>query len=701
MSPAESAIPPVVRIEWPAPGVALLVMDTPGKSANVLSREFQLALAAALDEVSGQDGVETLVLSSGKPRIFVAGADLTAIVDHLDWPEDEIREFCHFGRRLYQRFQEGPWTSVAAIQGACVGGGLELALGCDYRVAVDDSRPMFGLPETRLGLIPGWAGTVRLPRMMELDLAIELIASGRLFSAREAHGYGLVDELASADGLLATAMQLAANETRRHARLARRRQVLGRGLTQPQDPSGLVRKWRERIQSSPSIWPFAPEVLARHMIGSADMDFENACQSESRAMAAVWGSPPSHGLINHFFLGEHNRRSPGVPTGQAKPGATGKIGIVGCGVMGRAIARLASEKGQAATLFDASPEAAKRAAILENGQLAVADELSDLAGCDLVIESVPEELPLKQEVLAALSQAVPATTLIASNTSTLPIHELSGSVVHPQRFCGIHFCHPGLLELVEVVPGPATAPAGLATALAWIRGLGKTPVGVVDQPGFVVNRLLPAIVDTALELLGEGNEIGQVDAALRGLGMTGGPFEMMDEIGIDTLLKGGRELARRGMGSRNTSPALARLVRHRRLGRKAGCGFYRWTGSPTREPDPETARLLADCVGPLRFSSPRDIQDRVLVGLLVRATALLEAGAVHDPRDIDLCLIRGLGFPAQLGGILFWADFQGPVAIRRLLDVHATDGDGWSRALVSWLEGCSFFYPHGSRDRRG
>ncbi len=700
MSPPDpAAVQPDVRVDYPGTGVAVLVMDTAGKSANVLSRDFQLALSAAMDEVASRAGIESLILTSGKPRIFVAGADLTAIVDHLDWADEAIMEFCHFGRRLYQRLQEGNWTSVAAIQGACLGGGLELALGCDYRIAVDDSRPSFGLPETKLGLIPGWAATVRLPRLMDLDRAIGLITAGRLFPPREALELGLVDELAAGEDLLAAAIRLAADPDKRQARIDRRRQILGPALTPVPDPEELVREWRERVRTLPSVWPFAADVLAGHMIRSAELDFEAACRSEARAMAVVWGSPPSHGLINHFFLGEHNRRNPGIETGPAKPRAIQSLAIVGCGVMGQAIARLAAAKRLAVKLFDEKPATAARAAESLAGAVTVAAELSDLAGCDLVIECVPEELALKREVLAALSHSLPENALIATNTSTLPVAELAGHVIAPERFCGIHFCHPGLLELVEIVPGARTSAECLATAVAWIRSLGKTPVGVIDQPGFVVNRLLPGIVDTALDLFAEGNEIGPIDAAMRSLGMAGGPFEMMDEIGIDTLLKGGRELARRGIPSGNSSPVLPRLVRHGRLGRKTGRGFYRWAGASMPEQDQECVQLLADCVGPGRISSPEEIQERILVAVLERATALLDAGTVHDQRDIDLCLIRGLGFPAQLGGILFWADQQGPVRIRELLTAHFPDEDSWPSTLVRWLDADLFFYPHGSRDR--
>jgi 3-hydroxyacyl-CoA dehydrogenase/enoyl-CoA hydratase/3-hydroxybutyryl-CoA epimerase/3-hydroxyacyl-CoA dehydrogenase/enoyl-CoA hydratase/3-hydroxybutyryl-CoA epimerase/enoyl-CoA isomerase len=687
-----------VRVEYPENGVAVLVMDTVGKSANVLSRAFQDSLSAAIDEVAERPELRSVILMSAKPRIFVAGADLTAIVDHLDWSDEEIIEFCHFGRRLYQRLQEGPWTSVAAIQGACVGGGLELALGCDYRVAVDDPKPLFGLPETKLGLIPGWAATVRLPRMMDLDQAIGLITSGRLFPAREALSLGLVDQLVLAAELMEAALRMAADPARRAARSARRSQVLGPALTRVDAAEVLCREWRERVQSERSIWPFAPEVLARHMIESAAAGFEEACQSEARAMAVVWGSPPSHGLINYFFLGEHNRRQPGADTGNAAPRPIQTLGIVGCGVMGQAIARLAAEKRATVRLFDHNPAIAQTTAAALSGKAEAVAGLDGLAGCDLVIEAVPELPQVKLEVLRRLEDAVPETALIATNTSTLPVGELATGLKHPVRFCGIHFCHPSLLELVELVPGERTEAATLASAIAWVRGLDKTPVVVRDQPGFVVNRLLPGLVEAALALVTEGHGLAAVDAAMRATGMTGGPFEMMDEIGLDTLLNGGRAMAQRDVPGRFISPILPRMVKHGRLGRKCGRGFYRWDGSAMPRIDPESLALLADCLGPTRVTDETAVRERVLVELLLRATGLLDAGAVRDPRDIDLCLIRGLGFPAQLGGILFWADQTGPAGVQRLLGRHVPVESTWPLALTTWLNnGRPFFYPHGTR----
>lgn len=682
-------------------------MDQPGKTANVLSRDFQESLARALDLVESRPEVRGLVLSSAKPKIFVAGADLNAIVDTLDWSDSQIEAFCEYGRRLYQRFQEGPWTSVAAVHGACVGGGLELALGCDWRIAADDPKTLLGLPETKLGLIPGWAGTVRLPRMMELDRAIELIAGSQLFDAGTAHGLGLVDQLVPADQLLETAMNWALDPLAAETRAGRRALQLGPARTAVDDPENRCRVWSDRVRRQPGIHPFAPDVLAHHMIRSSGLGFEAACQSEARAMSVVYGSPPSRGLLNHYFLTEKNRRSPGWPPeslSQAGPGngprQVRRVGIVGCGLMGQAISRLMLAAGLPVTVRDLDPARAAGFASTNAELVSVADNWDDFSRCDFVIEAIAEDMDRKKELLAGLSRALPPAIALASNTSTISISRMAESVVHPGRFCGVHFCHPQLLDLVEIVPGEKTGGWAVEMAQNWLRGMGKATVVVRDSPGFVVNRLLMGMVDAALSLIPEGVDWVQIDSALRNFGMLGGPFEMIDEIGVDTVVAGGRSMALAGGGTgRRVVPALPRMARRGNLGRKSGAGFYLYNSGSERGPaNPAAIQLLADCRGPASGIDDTSICQRILAGLLVSATALIDEGVASDPRDIDFCLIRGLGFPAHQGGILFWADQMGQAAVAELFDtLDAGFRHSLPKALTRWFSGNSFFYPHGTR----
>ncbi len=697
--------PGAVRVEYPEADVAHIVMDQPGKSANVLSSAFQKDLERVLDALEHRQAEgrapSVVVLSSGKPKIFVAGADLNAIVDTPDWSDEQIIRFCNYGQWLYHRLQQGPWTSVAAIRGACVGGGLELALGCDFRVALDDRRTLLGLPETKLGLIPGWAGTVRLPRMMPLDTAFALIAGGRLLPAPEAHALGIVDCLVSDDSLVATAIGFARRPEAVNLRDLRRKQQLGPALTDVADPDSLEKNWHAQIDSCSSIHPFAPGVLARHMIRSAKLDFAQACQSEALAMAGVYRAPPGRGLLNSFFLGEYNRRSPGW---DIEPGASqtiNRVGVVGCGIMGQAVGHLLADANIPVSLYDSNPEFARcLLAQLPDGLATAVDEVSALSACDLVIETVTEDTAVKQQVLAEISAHIPASALIASNTSTIPVAVLAETVRIPERFCGIHFCHPQLMQLVEIVIGPLSAPATIRSALDFVRRLGKTPVVLRDAPGFVVNRLLMAMIDQSVALLREGHSWVTIDRNMREFGMAGGPFEIIDQIGIDTVVAGGRSMARHGVPHGLPSPLLPRMAKHKQLGKKSGAGFYLYGPENSRTASPKALQLLEDLVNPASPEDPNRIVNGILLALLESATDILDAGIVADLRDIDLCLIRGLGFPAHTGGILFWADQAGPAKISELLAENRTATVLPPAALTRWLESGQFFYPHGTRQSR-
>ncbi len=694
-----------VRLEFPESGVAHVVLDQIGKSANVLSCQFQEEIAVALETIERTPGIDVVVLSSAKPKIFVAGADLNAIVDTLDWSDAEIVAFCDFGQRLYHRFQQGTWTSIAAIHGACVGGGFELALGCDFRVASEDRRTLFGLPETKLGLIPGWAATIRLPRMMELDQAIDLITSGVLFPASGAREFGLIDEIVPADHLIESAIRFARDDKQRSIVNQRRTRQLGQALTSITNADELCRNWSERVRESTEINPFAAEVLAHHMIRSAGMDFHAACESEARAMAIVYGSPQSHGLLNNFFLNEHNRRSPGWQLGDDPPIPVKSIGIAGCGLMGRAIANLAAAKMLQVTVFDVNPEMSKATvAGRENENIRAATNIQELGKCDLIIEAVTERIAEKSAVLTELSGCLKSLAILATNTSTIPIDELARSVTHPDRFCGIHFCHPEILELVEIVIGASTSAVTANTALAWTRQLGKSAVVARDAPGFVVNRLLMGMIDAAIGLLSTNVTWREIDLAMREFGMLGGPFEIVDSIGIDTVVNGGRAMNVAGVHGRSQLPALPRMVRHRRLGRKTGEGFYRYdNGSQRGEFDPAVVELLDDCLkhGGTGKQNPVSIQEKICLSAFIAAAAVLDSGIVADPRDIDLCIIRGLGFPASVGGILFWADRRGPAEIQRMLDQNFGEPAGsLPKSLQNWLHSDLYFYPHGSASTR-
>jgi 3-hydroxyacyl-CoA dehydrogenase/enoyl-CoA hydratase/3-hydroxybutyryl-CoA epimerase/3-hydroxyacyl-CoA dehydrogenase/enoyl-CoA hydratase/3-hydroxybutyryl-CoA epimerase/enoyl-CoA isomerase len=661
-----------LRLEQVAPDVVAMVLDDPAKSANVLTSGLHRDLETGLDFLDGLPNLKGVILTSAKPRIFVAGADLVNITRTLDWPDSRIAEFCFHGQRLYNRFRERSYVSVAAIRGACVGGGWELALGCDYQIAVNDPKTFFGLPEVRLGLVPGWAGTVRLPRLIGIESALDLITSGRNLSVAEAQQLGLLAAVVSSEELLPAAVRQieAALETQQY--LEKRTRDLESVELSSAERQQLESVFLGRIAANSAIHPFAPTVVAQHLLASCSRPFGDACESEADAMTKVYGSPASYGLLNNYFLGEHNRRRPGWVEPSTAAEAPQRLGVVGLGVMGRSILQAAARKSTVAFGFDPVPAAA--AAMHEqatNGKLAiqVAEKLSELSSSQLVIEAVVERAETKREVLAELCRLLPADALLATNTSTISLRELLPSVTAPERFCGIHFCHPTLMQLVEVIRGDQTSEATVNAAVQWVRGLGKTPVVVKDAPGFVVNRVLSAFLDAALQLAVEGHSIAEIDLAVRNFGFQAGPFEMMDLIGLETTILAGQSLIAAGIPQVSRLPALVKLVRQGRLGRKNGQGFYRYfTPEGPAEADPAGERVLDAYRESENSPGPaEEIAPRIMAAALLAALDVWERGTICDPRDLDLCVIQGLSFPVHEGGLLFWASRQGPEALAAAL----------------------------------
>ncbi|HMP79877.1 MAG TPA: enoyl-CoA hydratase-related protein [Pirellulaceae bacterium] len=349
-----------VRFEWIEPGIAALRFDMPGKSANVMTATMLNDLDRALNALDQQTDLRGLILISAKPRVFVAGADLTAIAQTLDWPDDEIIRFCRRGQEMFERLRKFAAASIAVIDGACLGGGLELALACDYRIATTADKSILGLPEVKLGLIPGWAGTVRLPRLVGLRRAGELLTSARILTSREALDVGLVDRWCPVENALAEALELARqvfdSEELRQRRLAQASPI--------EIPSAeherLNAEMSAAIDRHPELYPLAPRVVWEQVSHSASLDFESACRSEALAMCRVWGSAPSRGLLNVYFMGEHNKKNPGRVDMTQPTRPINSIGIVGLGVMGQSIGRVIAAKSTTVLGWDEQSAARDR-----------------------------------------------------------------------------------------------------------------------------------------------------------------------------------------------------------------------------------------------------------------------------------------------------------------------------------------------------
>lgn len=653
--------------------IACVTLDMPGSSANILSDGMLTELQSCLDAIAEMKGIQGLILISAKPKIFVAGANLKEINSALDWPDEKIVEFANRGRKIYQAFSQFDFPSVAAIHGACVGGGLELALGCNYRIATSDRRTILGLPETNLGLIPGWAGTVRVPRLVGLSKGLELIVNGKTFPATEAMEMGLLDLVVdSQSDLIPAAQDLLAKKIE-----AGDFHNLPSAQPLPENDAEV-----QRLSESHVALGFAQQVVRRHILSSYCIPFEAACDSEANAFAETWGSDESHGLLNNFFLGEHNRRSPGIVDMGVEPLPINQVGIVGAGLMGSGIAASCLKAGKQVMILDSDLNRSQEVRDHLGGKdagIQAAENYSSFAECDLVVETAVEDLATKIEIFGELEAACKSTALLASNTSSIPISELASALQNPTRLCGIHFCHPELMKLVEVIRGEKTSEVTMASAVAWVRALRKSPVAMKDGPGFVVNRILSAMFQEAITQFELGHPHDKIDEAIRKFGFAAGPFEMMDIIGTDTCLKAGQVMGQRGVTCVSDSPIVPRLVKRNRLGRKTLAGFYQYsTNKGDAELDPQVATLLKDYQGksdsqvanPIPASTMKTctLSTPILAAMYREAQRIQAAGMVADPRDIDFCLIQGLSFPAKHGGLLFWAKRCGEDQLQRVLD---------------------------------
>ena len=692
--PASAREFPTLAIERHADGTVELTFAVPDRRHNVLTRQVFVDLAQSLDALSRGPRPRGMILRSGREGSFFAGADLDRLDALPTLPAAEVARLCDAGKELLARLSVD-WPTVAVIDGACLGGGLELALACDLRVATTSPHTSLGLPEVKLGLLPGWGGTVRLSRLIGPGPAVEFTASGEPVDGPTALRLGLVDACVPAAVAVESARRLLDLATTPGTIARRRRQLAAVIPLDPGEQEFLAATAAAvMLGRTGGRYPAPPTILETILAGAA-VEAPEASRLESAAFARLAGTPVATSLLRLFRIGERNRRDPGVGEGGvADPRPIAAPGVVGAGIMGAGIAAATLRAGFATTLVDVNPEALAASApgILEEaawsrltkrsdpaaalelaGRLQASTCLAALAGCDLVVESVLERTDLKQQVLADLERAVAPDAIIATNTSTTPIAKLAEALTEPGRFCGMHFFNPvRRMVLVEVIRGPATTDATVAAVVAHAKRLGKCPVVVRDSPGFLVNRVLMPYLHEAVEMVREGIEPARIDRVSRGFGMPMGPIELYDMIGLDTAFYAGLVLSAAYGDRIEASPLIPAFVKAGRLGRKTGAGFYRFQGTGPKAriigSDAETARIVARYALSPRETSDRTIADRLFLPMLLEALRVLDEGIVRDGRDVDLAVIHALGFPPFRGGLFAWADSLGAAEIVRRLE---------------------------------
>ncbi len=700
-SPATAPSP---TFEVDPEGVAWITFDDPDRSVNVLDETVMRRFAELLDEAraAGREGlIKAVVIRSTKPGNFIAGADVDGIAKLEDPGEAETK--IRLGQAIFMDVETLPVPTLAAIDGSCLGGGVEMALACDHRVVSDSPKTKISLPEVMLGILPAWGGTTRLPRLIGLQAALDLLLTGKSIDARKAKRIGFATEVLPAGLFEEKVREFALRLPSLPKGSSRpKRKLLTRALddTLPGRKVVLSMARKKVMETTGGHYP-APlrilELLDRHVAGSVDASLA----AEARIGAELVVSQVSKNLVHVFHMREAARKGLGLGV---EPRRVDTLGVLGAGVMGGGIAQLAAFRGanvymkdirhdavtgglqHARSLFDKAVQRRKlsrREADQHMERIAGGLDYHGLSAADLVVEAVVERMDVKRSVLAETEQHVGDACVIATNTSSLSVDEMAEALSKPERFCGMHFFNPvHKMPLVEVIRGSRSDDVSVATVYAFALRLGKVPVVVGDGPGFLVNRILGPYLNEAGYLLGDGGSIQQIDEVAKAFGMPMGPLRLIDEVGIDVSAHAGESL-HHALGERLApSPVLVALAETERLGKKGGLGFYVYEKGREQRVDEDVYAALGAAVPAQRVElDERQIRQRLVLQMINEAARALEEGVVASAADVDLAMIMGTGFPPFRGGLLRFADTVHPKGILDRLEALAeTDGPRFAPA---------------------
>jgi len=668
-------------------GIAVITIDLQGEQVNKVSATMRAEFAELFGRVESDTTVKGVVLVSGKPDTWIAGADIDEFLSLSSSAEAE--SLIRGGQALLARLETLRVPVVAAIHGACLGAGLETALACRYRIASDHPKTVLALPEVQLGIMPGAGGTQRLPRLIGLQRALDMILTGRNIRAKKAYQMGLVDELVHPAILREVAMdrvrKLADGSlTPRHAPKDRG----AAGVFLEDNPIGrsiVFKKAREGVmKKTAGHYPAPLAALAAVQIGY-DRGSEAGYREESRGFAELAMSDVAKELMFLFFATTSLKKDPGVDGRAPEPHEVRTLGVLGAGFMGAGIASIAVQQRTAVRLKDTDLArvgkgiAAVSAVLKERlqkkqitkleyeDQLLLAGGTAEYTGfgrASLVIEAVFEDLALKHRVLREVEPLLPDDAVYASNTSTIPISRIAEAAERPNRVLGMHFFSPvHKMPLLEVITTPETDADATVTAVAYGKRLGKTVIVVNDAPGFYTTRTLSAYMNEAGRLLDEGASIDAVDSALTAFGFPVGPITLLDEVGIDVGGKVGQVLAEAFGGRMTPSESLRRVVESGRTGRKGRKGFYRYDELGKKgEVDASVYDVLPGGAE-RRQIDVHEIQSRCVLAMVNEAALCLDDGVLRSARDGDVGAVFGIGFPPFRGGPFRYVDAMGAARV--------------------------------------
>jgi 3-hydroxyacyl-CoA dehydrogenase / enoyl-CoA hydratase / 3-hydroxybutyryl-CoA epimerase / enoyl-CoA isomerase len=671
---------PALQLEILDGDVALLTFDQPGSRANTLGQPVLGEFERHLADLAGRKNLRGLLLRSGKPGMFIAGADLRELGGTKPEP-DVSRRLVKRGLDVIAGFENLPYPTVALIDGACMGGGTEVALGFDYRLASTNPKTEIGFPETKVGIYPGWGGTQRLPRLIGPSLAAEMICSGEPAKADRAKQLGIVFDAVPAERLLDEGRRLL--EWARESgdwKEARKRKQQPVGLSEEQLTFAAAVAKAQVLAKTGGRYP-APVAACDAIFKGCNLLLEEGLKVETDGFVPLVGSPVSRNLIAVFFMTQRLQKDPGVADPGVKPRTVNLVGVLGAGIMGSGIVGAHVRRGVPALMLDNLPGALERGVAnvtkvmqtrVEIGRmkpeemttglaiLSTSMTLNALADRDVVIEAIIENEEAKVRTYGELQQIIRPDAILASNTSTISITRMAKALNRPERFAGMHFFNPvDRMQLVEVIRGEKTSDETVVTLVALAKRIGKTPIVVRDCPGFLVNRILFPYMNEAMVLLEEGDSPRAIDKAATTFGMPMGPITLQDVVGLDTSLYAGRVVNTAFADRAKNTRILDELVAAGRLGQKSGAGFYSYANSKRGADDPALDAFLAKVRTGKREIGQEEMIDRLFLPMLTEASRVLTEGIVREPGDVDMGLILGIGFPPFHGGIFRWADAQG------------------------------------------
>ncbi len=684
-----------IQVQVRDDGIALLTFDLPGEKVNKLTSAVMESFSQAVNDLAANHEVQAIIINSAKKGIFIAGADIREI-EGIEEPHHG-EELARRGQIILDRLESLPIPVIAAIDGVCLGGGMELALACHYRIVTDHPKTVLGQPEVKLGIIPGFGGSQRLPRLIGIQKGLGYILTGKSIYPKKAKKLGLADDVVPReilmDAAIAFAKKIMGPGWRRTEGMHRKMDLLETLLeTTPLGRKFIFKKAREQTEKQTRGQYPAPLKALDAVEQGFLQGMKEGLVIEARYLGETAVTPVSKNLIRVFYLQEEFKKDRGVTDAGIDPLPVRKAGVLGAGIMGGGIAELFAEREIPVRMKDINTAAIasglraawkvlalkKKKRIIDKkdldrkfGHLSGTTEKTGFRRSDLVVEAVVEKMEIKKAVLQDIEEVLPPHAIFATNTSSLSVTEIATASRNPEKVVGMHFFNPvDKMPLVEVIRGEQTSDETVATIVALSQKLGKTPIVVGDREGFLVNRILMPYLNEGALLVEEGVGIRTVDRLMRDFGMPMGVFILLDAIGLDVAFKVAGILHEAYGDRMHPSVILSKMVEADRLGKKNGKGFYAYKGKE-KNVAPETEKMVAGIRKEPSGILETEITGRLVLTMINEAAMILEEGIADRPSVVDAGMIFGTGFPPFRGGLLRYADSLGLAAIRKDLEDYA------------------------------